>query len=40
MIVNNRVIMKTHLEKAREMLDQIEDEEDRQLLANDLESIV
>lgn len=40
MIVNNRVIMKTHLEKAREMLDQIEDEEDKQLLAKDLESIV
>ena len=40
MIVNNRVIMKTHLEKAREMLDQIEDDEDRQLLAKDLESIL
>jgi len=40
MIVNNRVIMKTHFEKAHEMLEQIEDEEDRQLLAKDLESIV
>jgi hypothetical protein len=40
MIVNNRVIMKTHLEKAREMLEQIEDEEDKQLLVKDLESIV
>jgi hypothetical protein len=39
MIVNNRVIMKTHLEKAREMLAQVEDEEEKQLLAKDLESI-
>jgi hypothetical protein len=39
MIVNNRVIMKTHLEKAREMLGQIEDREARELLARDLESI-
>lgn len=39
MIVNNRVIMKTHLEKAREMLDQIENEEEKQLLAKDLESL-
>ena len=40
MIVNNRVIMKTHLEKAREMLERIEDEEDKQLLAKDLKTIV
>lgn len=39
MIVNNRVIMKTHLERAREMLEQIEDTEERELLAKDLESI-
>jgi hypothetical protein len=39
MIINNRVIMNTHLEKAREMLDQIEDEEEKQLLMKDLESI-
>lgn len=39
MIVNNRVIMKTYLEKAQEMLEQIEDEEEKQLLAKDLESI-
>lgn len=39
MIANNRVIMKTYLEKAREMLAQIEDEEDRQALAKDLETI-
>ncbi|HEU0292692.1 MAG TPA: hypothetical protein VFR47_08140 [Anaerolineales bacterium] len=39
MIVNNRVIMKTHLEKAREMLAQVEGEEEKQLLAKDLESI-
>jgi hypothetical protein len=39
MILNNRVIMKTHLEKAHEMLVQIEDEEEKQLLAKDLQSI-
>ena len=39
MIINNRVIMTTHLERAREMLEQVEDEEDRQLLANDLKTI-
>ena len=39
MIVNNRVVMKTHLEKAQEMLEQIEDEQEQELLAKDLESI-
>ena len=39
MILNNRVIMKTHLEKAHEMLAQVEDEEEKQLLARDLESL-
>jgi len=39
MIVNNRVIMKTHLERAHEMLELVEDEEDKQLLARDLETI-
>ena len=39
MIANKRYIMLTHLEKAREMLEQVEDEEDRKLLENDLESI-
>jgi len=39
MIVNNRVVMKTHLEKAHEMLALVTDEEDKQLLARDLETI-
>jgi hypothetical protein len=39
MIAKKRVIMLTHLEKAREMLEQIEDEEDRQLLTKDLGTI-
>lgn len=39
MIANNRVIMKAYLEKAREMLAQVDDEEDRQALAKDLETI-
>ena len=39
MIVNNRVIMHTHLERAHAMLVQIENEEERELLARDLESI-
>jgi hypothetical protein len=39
MIANNRVIMKVYLEKAREALAKIGDEEDRQALAKDLESI-
>jgi hypothetical protein len=39
MITGNRVIMLVHLEKAREMLEQVEDEEKRQLLLKDLETI-
>jgi len=39
MIANKRVIMLTHLEKAREMLDQIDEEEDRRQLAKDLKTI-
>jgi len=39
MINGNRVIMLIHLDKAREMLEQIDDEEDRQALAKDLETI-
>ncbi len=40
MLANKRHIMLTQLEKAREMLEQIEDEEDRQLLEKDLETIL
>ena len=40
MIANNRVIMKVYLEKAREILVQINDEEDRQALAKDLVTIL
>ncbi|NWG32995.1 MAG: hypothetical protein HXY42_01020 [Chloroflexi bacterium] len=40
MLANNRVAMKVYREKAQEMLEQIEDEKDRQLLAKDLETIV
>ena len=36
MIANNRVIMKEYLAKAYEMLEQVEDMEDKQLLAKDL----
>jgi len=39
MIANKRVIMKEYLAKAHEMLVQIEDEEDRKALVNDLETI-
>lgn len=39
MLANNRVGMKVYLEKAQEMLAQIEDEEDRELLAKDLGTI-
>jgi hypothetical protein len=39
MILNNRFIMNVHLEKARAMSEQIEDEEDKQLLLKDLETI-
>lgn len=39
MIADKRYIMLTHLEKAREMLARVKDEEDRKLLEKDLESI-
>ncbi len=39
MIKGNRFIMITHLEKARELVKQVEDEEKRQLLLRDLETI-
>lgn len=39
MILNSRFIMNVHLEKAREALEQIEDEEEKQLLLKDLETI-
>jgi len=39
MIADKRVIMKEYLEKAHEMLEQVDDEEDHQLLAKDLETI-
>ena len=39
MILNNRFIMNVHIDKAREMLEQIEDQEEMQLLAKDLETI-
>lgn len=39
MISNKRYIMLTHLDKARELLAQIEDEENRKLLADDLDTI-
>jgi signal transduction histidine kinase len=39
MIADKRVIMLTHLEKARETLALVEDEEERQRLANDLRTI-
>jgi hypothetical protein len=39
MISGKRFIMLTLLEKAHEMLKQIEDKEDRQLLEKDLETI-
>ena len=39
MIANNRVIMKVYLDKAREILAQINDEEDRQALAKDLDAL-
>ncbi len=38
-IANKRVIMKEYLAKAREMLEQIDSEEDRQALARDLDAI-
>ena len=39
MIANKRVIMLNHLERAREMLEQVKDEEEKQLLAKDLDTI-
>jgi len=39
MILNNRFIMNVHLEKARETLEQIVDQEEMQLLSKDLETI-
>ncbi len=39
MLADNRVIMQVYLQKARETLAEIEDEEDRQALARDLETI-
>ena len=39
MIANKRFIMKEYLAKAHEMLELVEDEEDRQLLAKDLGTI-
>jgi len=39
MITKNRVIMANHLEKAQAMLEQVENEAAKQLLAKDLESI-
>lgn len=39
MIISNRFIMNVHLDKAREMLALIEDEEEKQLLFKDLETI-
>ena len=40
MVADNRVIMKTYLEKAREMLKQIEEKEDRNILETDLETVL
>lgn len=39
MIANKRVIMREYLAKAHEMLGQIDDEEDKQALAKDLETV-
>lgn len=39
MVANNRVIMNVHLDRAREMLEQIENKEEQQLLLKDLETI-
>jgi hypothetical protein len=40
MLADKRYIMLTQLEKARKLLEQIENEEDRQLLEKDLETIL
>jgi len=39
MLANKRFIMKEYLAKAHKMLELVEDEEDRQLLARDLGTI-
>ncbi|HXF84345.1 MAG TPA: hypothetical protein VNK49_03070 [Anaerolineales bacterium] len=39
MLAGNRVIMRVHLEKAYELAEQIENEEEKQLLLKDLETI-
>jgi len=39
MILSNRFIMTVHLDKARALLEQIENEEERRLLLKDLETI-
>ena len=39
MILNNRFIMNVHLDRAREILEHIEDEAEKQLLLKDLETI-
>ncbi len=39
MLAGNRVVMKHYLEKAREMLEQVSDEEDKGMLLKDLASI-
>jgi hypothetical protein len=39
MLANNRIVMMFYLEKAREMTSLVAEEEDRQLLLKDLESI-
>ncbi len=39
MLANNRVIMLEYLNRARELTHQVTDEEDRQLLLNDLDTI-
>ncbi len=39
MLANNRVIMMVYLEKAREMTNLVTEEEDKQLLLKDLESL-
>ena len=40
MQTNSRVVMRVYLDKARELVEQIESEEDRQSLLKDLESIL
>lgn len=40
MVADKRVIMNTYLEKARDILEQIEEKEDREILEKDLETIL